>query len=689
MGDTEPHVAPTPRHTKFNPAQLDLSLYPPLDQQCIVLTQESDSPGTGAVRRNARHPDTLVDSLPDPDGHVKTAYELLELSIAKYGQRDYLGTRSVDAQGTPGAYTWQTYAGVGQARLEIGAGLRHLGVARGAAVGLYSANCAEWVLVDAALHAHACVGVPLYDTLGADVVAYILGHAELAAVACSAAVLPALLETLPASPTVRLVVVYAQPPGFSPPAPPPGSHARVVSLEEVRGAGRAHPRPPEPPAPADTALISYTSGTTGRPKGVVITHANMISQVAASVCAALPLLVASQAMERHVSYLPLAHIYERMTYAMCTYLGGGLGFFRGDPQTLLDDIQALRPTYFPSVPRLWNRIHAKVMAQVAASSAVKRAIFWAAYGYKRRRMAEGDMTGGRWAPFLNRLVFNKIKAVVGGEVKVMISGAAALSQDVFEFLRVVFDCVVVEGYGTTETTAAATVTTPGDPVVGHVGPPLPSCEIRLADVPELGYTSADLPDPRGEICVRGNIVFKEYYKDPETTRETIDAQGWLHTGDIGTWLPGERLKVIDRKKNIFKLSQGEYVAPEKIEGLYTHSPYVAQVFVHGDALRSRIVGVVVPDQEALLPWAESNGLEPDLGQLCKEERVKALILQSMLEEGRAAKLNGFEQVVDITLTPNPFSVEAGTMTPTFKPKRPQLRAAFSGAIADMYARAPA
>lgn len=189
----------------------------------------------------------------------------------------------MDARGAPGPYAWLSYRQVGEARTQIGSGLVHLGMRPGSNVGLFSANCADWVLVDAALHAYACVSVPLYDTLGADVVEFVNNHAELAAVACSTAALPALLETLPASPTVAVVVVYGAAPGFRMPATPPGSRARLLTLDRLRALGMKYPAPHSPPSPGDTALINYTSGTTGMPKGVVLTHANIVASIAGAI----------------------------------------------------------------------------------------------------------------------------------------------------------------------------------------------------------------------------------------------------------------------------------------------------------------------------------------------------------------------------------------------------------------------
>ena len=206
-------------------------------------------------------------------------------------------------------------------------------------------------------------------------------------------------------------------------------------------------------------------------------------------------------------------------------------------------------------------------------------------------------------------------------MRLLTSGASPVSADVLLFLRICFGCCVLEGYGMTETSCLISITPLGDAQLGHVGAPTPACEVKLADLPEMGYTNADSPSPRGEICVRGPILFRGYYKDEAATRETIDAEGWLHTGDVGAWLPGGRLKIIDRKKNIFKLAQGEYVAPEKIENVYARSPLVMQSFVYGDSLRAQLVAVVVPDPEAMLPWAAQRGLPQDLRALCDDPKA--------------------------------------------------------------------
>ena len=666
-------------------------------------------------------PRKLITHFPPPDDAVATLHENWEAAAARFPHVPALGWRRRDAarSGALGGYTWLTYSQAADIRTAIGSGLLQLGVPPGSGVGIYSLNCKEWALFDAAAHAYGMVSVPLYDTLGPDAVEYICNHAELAAVGCSAATLPVLLGCLARCPTVRLVVVWGDAPdgpaaaaagaGAAPSSGggpsssssaaaassasrlphdlPPGVHpdVRLVTIEACESLGRRHPRAHLPPRPSDVATLCYTSGTTGTPKGAVLTHANLIADSAGTSA----LLSDWSPGDRHISYLPLAHIYERCNLVMCVHLGASVGFFSGDVAQLLDDVQALRPTLFASVPRLWNRIHDRVMAGVREGSPLARALFNRAYAAKRAALERGDLTGGRAGAFWDRLVFSKVAAKLGGSVKYMTTGASPISAEVMAFLRVCFPgAKVLEGYGMTESSCTICLTREDDPTVGHVGAPLPCCEVKLVDIPEMSYLTSDRPFPRGEVCVRGPTVFQGYYKQPEQTAECLDRDGWLHTGDVGCWLPGGRLRIIDRKKNIFKLAQGEYVAPEKIEGVYTRSPFVLQAFVHGDSLRSQLVAVVVPDPDYLLPWARERGLAQDLPSLCADPAVLAAVRKSMAEEGRAAQLRGFEVVAAVALSPEPFSVENGLLTPTMKTKRNEARDRLRAVLDGLYAQLP-
>jgi len=252
----------------------------------------------------------------------------------------------------------------------------------------------------------------------------------------------------------------------------------------------------------------------------------------------------------------------------------------------------------------------------------------------------------------------------------MLSGSAPISPEVQDFMKICFSCEFYEGYGQTENGAGSFLTLLGDTQSGTVGVPLPMCEVKLVDIPEMSYTSKDKPHPRGEICVRGYNVMKGYYKNPEKTREDLDEDGWLHTGDVGIFDDLGRLKIIDRKKNIFKLAQGEYVAPEKIENVYQKAKYIAQAYVHGDSLKSYLVGVMVPDEEILIPWCQQNGIPGSkLQDVIDNEAVKKFVFEDATKFVRANGLKGFEVCKAITLVAELFSLQNDLLTPTFKLKR--------------------
>lgn len=267
----------------------------------------------------------------------------------------------------------------------------------------------------------------------------------------------------------------------------------------------------------------------------------------------------------------------------------------------------------------------------------------------------------------------------------MITGSAPIDPQVLDFLKICFSCPVYEGYGLTETSAAVSCTQINDPLAGHVGGPLACVKVRLMDVPEMSYTSQDKPYPRGELCVKGSSVTCGYYKRPDKTAEAFDAQGYFKTGDIALIYPNGTIKIIDRSKNIFKLSQGEYIAPEKVENMLALSPIIAQSMVYGDSLRSCVVAIIVPHLDKIEAWSKENGLDQKPSETIKEPVFKKLVMDEVTRICTEQKLTGLEKPKDIFITLEMFSVDNNLLTPTFKLKRNVARDYFKPQIDTMYA----
>uniref|UniRef100_A0A671MDJ4 Arachidonate--CoA ligase n=1 Tax=Sinocyclocheilus anshuiensis TaxID=1608454 RepID=A0A671MDJ4_9TELE len=515
-------------------------------------------------------------------------------------------------------YQWIAYTEVAERAQVLGSGLLAKGCKPNPQqfVGIFAQNRPEWVIAELACYTFSMALVPLYDTLGLDAMVHILNLVEISMVICDKEdKAESLLKNKEKGVTTTLSCLVLFSP-FSAALLERGRKCGVEILQLSQIMVRNIP-----PKPQDLAVVCFTSGTTGT------------NQV---------------------------------------------GFYQGDISLLMDDIKTLKPTFFPVVPRLLNRIYDKILGSV--TSPLKRAFLHYAVRRKQAELSSGVVrNNSMW----DRLIFNKIQASLGGNLRFILTASAPISPTVLSFLRATLGCLIFEGYGQTECTAGCTFSMPGDWSAGHVGAPLPCAMVKLTDIPDMNYYAKN---GEGEICIRGHSVFRGYLKDEERTGEALDADGWLHTGDVGQWLPNGTLRIVDRKKHIFKLSQGEYIAPEKIENVYTRCVPVLQVFVHGDSLQSYLIGVVVPDPEVFVDWAKERGIVGSYEELCQNPDVKKAVLEDMTAVGKEAGLKSFEQVKDFYLHPEMFSVSNGLLTPTLKSKRVDLRRVFSEQIAQLYSK---
>ncbi|KAL9557061.1 hypothetical protein MBANPS3_001587 [Mucor bainieri] len=656
--------------------------------------ENTEKPGSSAIYRNGVIPEILYSLEPKK---IKTMYDLFARGLELSPNKECLGRRPYNVElGQRDDVVWQTYTQVSDRINRFGSGLMQIIATHthnsANKIGIWSANRPEWTIADLACATQGLYNVALYETLGPDTVQYVINHAELEIIVCSSNYLAQLLGMKQQLPKLSVVIlmdtVVNDPLEKLPDGVPKGAIIQawaaekgvsLLDFEQVEAMGMQHPREHRYTSPDDLACIMYTSGTTGMPKGVMLTHANFVAAVTATVT-----LFETDVNEVGISYLPLAHCFGRVYDLTILASGGKLGYLSGGIENLLDDCQAVHPTMFVAVPRLLNRIYSKLAQASIFAEGITGSLSRMAVASKLRHLANGD---GCHHAIWDRLLFNKMKRVLGGNVRIIGSGAAPLSPDVLQFLRVALCCDIREGYGATETTAASCLQRMGDNNAGSVGGPYTCNEIKLVDVPEMNCLTTSHP-PRGEICMRGPNIFKGYYKDQARTDQVLDSEGWYHSGDIGTIDDEGSIAVVDRKKNIFKLAQGEYIAPEKIENVYIKNPLIAQIFIDGDSLQSALVTVVVPDPTELKNIAKSIVPESELQDtkcLYQHKDVKQAVLDQMNKDGRAAGLHGFEVPKAIYLESSPFTVEKDLLTPTLKVKRHQAKQYYADQIAAMYA----
>ncbi|KAG0215433.1 hypothetical protein BGX28_010138 [Mortierella sp. GBA30] len=672
-----------------------------LERQSVEMPGTASPGSTGHFRHQA-FVEGLVDHIREAP-EVKTLYDLFQHAVAKYSDHEFLGHRPFNAvsQSYDG-YTWETYGQINQRVCAFGSGIMHLNeIILGSpqlnrwSLGIWSHARPEWFITEMSCNFFNLVSVALYETLGPNAVEYICNHSEIPIVVCSAIHVSKLLKDSDKLPKLK-AIVSMDPLNDSATVPGATSTATVLrtwgaekgikiyDFEEIEALGREFPGMHLPPKAEEVATLCYTSGTTGQPKGAMLTHRNFIAAIGSGREGMI-----INPDDVTISYLPLAHIMGRLTDTNIMFAGAKIGYFRGDILRLMEDIVELKPTFFAAVPRLLNRIYARMVASTVEAPGLVGTLARRGVAAKLANLEAGK---GVHHPLWDRLLFNKVKMALGGRVQAIGTGSAPIAKEVLNFFRIAFGCVVIEGYGSTEGLACGTTTLNDDYIPGHVGCPRSGVEIKLVDVPEMDYFTTDKPFPRGEIQIRGSPVFKGYYKDEKNTRETLDPEGWLATGDVGLVDSRGCFTIIDRKKNIFKMAQGEYIAPEKIENvLQARCNLILNIYVHGDSLESCLVAVSIPDPETFLPFANAiTGTQVALNDsegftnLCKDPRVNTAYLQQLERAGKAGGLRGFEFVKRLYLSPDGFSVENGLLTPTMKVRRPQVHAYFASQIKAMY-----
>jgi long-chain acyl-CoA synthetase len=546
-------------------------------------------------------------------------------------------------------------------------GLQALGVRPGDRLAILAENRPEWAIADYACLTAALTDVPIYPNLPPEQVAYILRDAGTSAIFVSNAAQAAKVRQIRREcPSLRFVISFAA-------SRDEGVDLTMAELEAKGAAAEsassiaAYRSAAEMVRPNDVATIIYTSGTTGEPKGVMLTHDNIYSNVMAGA-AQIPFI----GDDTCLSFLPLSHIFERMAgHYLMMHTGASIAYAESI-DTVPVDMQLVKPTLVLSVPRLYEKMYARVLENALSGGALKKRIFFWARGVADRWATEklaGREPGGLLAlqyRIAQRLVFSKLKARTGSRLRYFVSGGAPLAAEINKFFYAA-GLVILEGYGLTETSPVIAVNTPAAFRIGTVGRPVPGVEVMIAS--------------DGEICTRGPHVMKGYYNKPDATAEAIDEQGWFHTGDIGE-LEDSFLRITDRKKDIIATAGGKKIAPQPIENKVKTNKYVSQAVMIGDKRKFPIL-LVVPNWETLERWARSkNIIWTDRSQLLQMPTVRAKIEKEVGKELQG--LARFEMPKRIALLEHDFSIERGELTPTLKVKRRVIDQAYKSVIDSLY-----
>ncbi|XP_042030201.1 long chain acyl-CoA synthetase 4-like isoform X1 [Salvia splendens] len=634
-------------------------------------------PSIGPVYRNVIVKDGFR---PLPQG-LESCWDSFCQSVEKYPNNQMLGEREM-VDGKAGQYVWLTYKEVYDLVLAVGASVRSCGVTQGDKCGIYGANCTRWVVSMQACNAHGLYCVPLYDTLGAGGVEYIICHAEISIAFVEETKISELLKTFPSSEEYLKTIVSFGEVTQEQREVAASFGTNIYSWSEFLLLGKSKKYDIPVKKKADICTIMYTSGTTGDPKGVMISNESILSVISGVNHHLESINEEFSEADVFLSYLPLAHIFDRVIEELFISKGASIGFWHKDIKKLLDDIKELKPTVLCAVPRVLDKIYTGLMEKISSAGVVRQTLFNAAYAYKLHNMSKG-YKHSEAAPKIDKLVFKKVREGLGGKLRLILSGAAPLSPNVETYLRVVTCAHVLQGYGLTETCAGSFVARPDDlSMVATVGPPLPVVDICLESIPDMEYNALSSTS-RGEICIRGKCLFSGYYKREDLTKEVM-IDGWFHTGDVGEWQPDGSLKIIDRKKNIFKLSQGEYVSVENLEGIYSLASTIDSIWIYGSSYESFLVAVVNPNLDSLERWAEENKVDGDVSAICRDTRAIDYILGELTKTGKENKLKGFEFIKGMYLEPVPFDMERDLITPTYKKKRNKFLKYYQKPIEDMY-----
>lgn len=633
---------------------------------------------------------------------VTTLPAALKYSASKYGSKPCMATRKLIRRETTvkngkkfeklqlGEYTWQSYTEMQNLAVATGIGIKAHGVLPGERIVMFAETRAEWFVAAMGCLQQRITIATLYTTLSDAGVVHGINETEAAVVFTSYEMLPRMSKLLPECPGVKTVIVMEdQLEGVGDTKNFPKDLTLIPFMELLQ--------PPEnfivsvcTPEPEDVAILMYTSGSTGNPKGVELTHTNILTSVIG-----YSVQMDVDPDDRYLAFLPLAHIMEFATEISLVCLGASI--FYSSPQTMSSagpkimqgtegDAKTAQPTVMNTVPLVLDRIIKGISAKVEKQGWLKATMFNKAVKNKKR-LANIPFT----SYVLDRMMFNRVKAELGGHLRRILCGGAPLSPETHKIIKAIFGVTLQVGYASTETASSTTGMDMDDDLIGHCGAPILGVMMRLVDWEEGNYKITDTPRPRGEIIVAGPSVCKGYFKLPEENEETfVDefGQRCFRTGDIGEIDETGAIRIIDRKKDLVKLKHGEYVSLGNAESKLKTLPFVENICCFADSTKGSTVAVIVPAPDRLRKLASGMGIsQADFDQnLCTDERVKELVLQNINEHGKKNGLNRWEIPADVSLSLDQWTPDSGLVTAALKIRRKQIGNYYQTMILDMYSR---
>ncbi|KAI9840364.1 MAG: long-chain fatty acid-CoA ligase [Sclerophora amabilis] len=684
-----------PRLSKKPPFSVDAPGYEPVEGETIP-------------RRNPQAVDKLKTT---PEEGVSTLFDILKRSSEKYGNAKALGYRKVikthdemkkikkivDGQEQEvdkkwtffelSEYHYLSFVEYEKLALQLGAGLRYLNMEPNERLHIFAATSVNWLAMSHGAISQSMPIVTAYDTLGEEGLKYSLLQTHATTIFLDPHLLTSLIGPLKEAKEIRNVVYNSQQEVKQADIDKLKSeheHLTILSFEELRKLGEKNPTDPVPPKATDLLCIMYTSGSTGTPKGVPLKHKNVVAAIAGVDVIIGPHLGPGDSM---LTYLPLAHIIEFVFENAVLFWGGLMGY--GNPKTLTDasvrnckgDIREFKPTILVGVPAVWEAVKKGIVAKVNQGSAVVQNMFWGALKAKGFLMWSGLPGSG----VLDAVVFKKVKDATGGRLRICLNGGGPISKDTQRFISM---CItpMISGYGLTETCAMGALTDPHEWTDQALGDIPAAVEIKLVDFPDAGYHAKNKP-PQGEIWIRGEPIMDGYYENEKETQEALTSDGWFKTGDIGEFDKNGHLRIIDRKKNLVKTLNGEYIALEKLESIYRSATVVMNICVFAAEDKVKPIAIIVPAEPALKKLAASIGVEDaDFESLVHEEKVQDAVLKELQAAGRKGGLAPFEIIQGVALADEEWNPQNGLTTSAQKINRRGILAKYKKEVDQAYAK---